>query len=163
MELANRLSIEDFFENEYTRTGFPFWNHMCWAVMGFRQWQKWRMSLSAMSAGEYAEMIEKTIRPAIVKRLNEFVFIGLQEDFARSVEFLFPSILGKQPPRSIRADHSLRLLMSTQPDFKRSMERQPVTPRLESALESITQLDRIVYEEGRKLYMKRMEAPTLQV
>jgi len=56
----------------------------------------------------------------------------------------------------VRADHSLEKLMLTEPDFKRKMEKQPVTLRVNTALDGLIQLDNIVYEEAQKLYAERM-------
>ncbi len=156
MDLANRLNAEDFFEHQHIRTLFPFWNHMCWSIMGHRQWQEWFSTLAqAKDTNTTEKLIEEKIRPAIVRRLEKFAFIGLQEDFDSSVQRLF-RIMGQEPPATMRTDHSLELLMSTQPNFRKSMEKQPETPRLGSVLESLIQLDRVVYEEGKRIYAERM-------
>ncbi|MGA2227357.1 MAG: sulfotransferase family 2 domain-containing protein, partial [Syntrophobacteraceae bacterium] len=156
MELANRLLIEEFFENPEIRKDYGFWNNMCWAVMGQLQWREW-MSLLTTEKDEtaVADILDSAIRPAIIERLKEFMFIGLQEDFDRSVQALF-RIIEKQPPAKVRADHSLEKLMLTEPDFKRKMEKQPVTLRVNTALDGLIQLDNIVYEEAQKLYAERM-------
>ena len=156
MELANRLLIEEFFENPEIRKDYGFWNNMCWAVMGQLQWQEW-MSLLTMEKDEIAvaDILDSTVRPAIKERLRKFMFVGLQEDFDRSVQALF-RLMKKEPPAKVRADHSLEKLMLTEPEFKRKMEKQPVTPRVNTALDGLIQLDNIVYEEAKKLYTERM-------
>ena len=155
-QLANQLMIEEFFENPQIRKESGFWNHMCWAVMGQRQWLEW-MSLLSGEKDEItvADILDSTIRPAIIQRLREFMFIGLQEDFDRSVQALF-RLMEKQPPAEVRADHSLEKLMLTEPHFKKKIEKQPVTPRVDAALDGLIQLDNIVYEEAKKLYAERM-------
>jgi hypothetical protein len=154
--LANKLMIEEFFENPQVREESRFWNHMCWAVMGQRQWREW-MSLLTGEKDEIAiaDILDSTIRPAIIQRLREFMFVGLQEDFDRSIQALF-RLIEKQPPAKVRADHSLEKLMLTEPGFKRKMEKQPVTLRVNAALDGLIQLDNIVYEEAKKLYAERM-------
>ena len=156
MELANRLLIEEFFENPEIRKDYGFWNNMCWAVMGQLQWREW-MSLLTTEKDEtaVADILDSAIRPAIIERLKEFMFIGLQEDFDRSIQALF-RLIEKQPPAKVRADHSIEKLMLTEPGFKRKMEKQPVTLRVNTALDGLIQLDNIVYEEAQKLYAERM-------
>jgi len=153
---ANELSIEEFFEVSEDLTSFGIWNHMTWSIMGQRQWKVWQTTLAdASNEGALAEIISNTIRPAIRKRLCEFIFIGLQEDFDRSVRMLF-QILQQPQPEKIRADHTLELLTRTDPHFKRSIEKQPMTARLDMLLDRLVVLDNIVYEEAQELYKKRL-------
>ncbi len=156
-ELANQLDIEEFFECPEIRGDVVFEDHMCMAIMGRSQWRKWLSMLAeTRDAKAYADMIETIIRPEIVKRLQEFVFIGLQEDFEASIQLLFRTVLKAPPPSKVRADHSLALLMSKNTNFKKSMKKQPMTPRLDSAMEFFYKLDKVVYEEGRKIYTERL-------
>lgn len=156
IRLANELTIETFFEHERIRMRSGFWNHMTWAIMGQRLWRIWQALLAAEANEEaVTELINTTIRPTTRRRLNEFIFVGLQEDFDRSVKILF-HILQKKQPETIRADHSLEQLMNTAPHFKKTMEKQPMTSRLDAALDHLVQLDNIVYEEASRLYTERL-------
>ncbi len=151
---ANRLPIEDFFEDPVARRDPAVWNHMCRAIMGERKWRQWASILTAEKVpGTQECIIEEVMRPAIVQRLEEFAFVGLQEDFSRSVEILFHN-LRKEMPAKIRVDNSLESLMEAEPHFKKKMKNQPVTPRLIAALNSLTQLDNIVYDEAKRLYAR---------
>jgi len=160
--LANQLDIEDFFEAPQMHRNPGFHDHMCWAIMGHSQWKKWMKIQEEMKDAEaFAGIVEKAIRPEIERRLREFIFIGLREDFDRSVELLFRT-MGREIPLEIREDHSLELLM-TRPDFKKSMEKQAVTPRLDAAIELLIQLDQVVYEEGKKIYEEQLLKPVSRV
>lgn len=156
MKLANELTIEAFFEDEQIKGMSEVWNHMTWAIMGQRQWRIWQTMLAEATKEDAAtEIIALTLRPAILRRLHEFIFVGLQEDFARAINVLF-RILEKPQPKAIRADHTLEGLMSTDLHFKKTMEKQPVTSRLDAALDRLIQMDAIVYEEASILYFERL-------
>lgn len=154
MKYANELTFESFLEIDEIKFSPDMWNHMTWAIMGQRQWKAWQTMLSKSSdeAG-LADNILKSARPAIRGRLREFIFVGLQEDFDRAVRILF-QILQRPRPENIRANHSLELLAQTDPHFKRNVVKQPMTPRLDSALDGLVQLDNIVYEEAREMYLQ---------
>ncbi len=156
MAKANQGSIEDFFEDPELTKYPAVWNHMVWTAMGEEQWLEWQSALAPSNGdSETSEMIERIIRPAIVKRLEEFIFIGLQEDFDRSVDMLF-HILEKEPPAKKRVDHTLDVLMSTEPHFKKFVERRPITTRLDAALDRMVQLDNVLYEEAKFLFLKQL-------
>lgn len=149
--LANHLLIEEFFESERVVPDFGLWNHMCWALLGERKWRRWKDQLLHETDGErIQEIIEEDVRPAIISRLKEFIFVGFQEDFERSVKALF-GILQLPTPERIRTDKSLDGLMDS-PNFKKTMERQPITSRLDAALDRFVQLDNIIYGEAKELY-----------
>ena len=154
MKFANERQPEQFFAISELRSCTDLWNHMTWAIMGDRQWNEWQSTLS-QEGGCSAEIIESTIRPAIRKRLREFLFVGLQEDYDRSVRMLFER-LGWEQPTEIPKVHSLELLTKTDPDFKKRVEKQPMTPHLDALLDQYVQLDNIVYEEARHLYAERV-------
>jgi hypothetical protein len=154
MKVANERQPEQFFAIGELRSSKDLWNHMTWAIMGARQWNEWQSTLS-QEGGRSAEIIESTIRPAIRKRLREFLFVGLQEDYDRSVKMLFER-LGWEPPAAIPIVHSLELLTKTDPHFKKRVEKQPMTPHLDALLDQYVQLDNVVYEEARHLYAERV-------
>lgn len=156
-QLANVLKIEPFFEDERVRntTGIAVnWNKMTRAIMGNKQWKEWRLSVPQMSRSEFEDTVANEIRPAILQRLKEFIFVGLQEDFDRSVELLF-DILGKAPPERKRSDNALADLVGSDPNLKKNVEKEPVTPRLHATLDNLVQLDNIVYELAVELYSER--------
>ncbi len=161
-ELANCLSAEEFFENPDIRSSHHFWNNMCWAVMGQRKWREWQSIWTAEDdPGARADLVETMFRPEIAKRLGEFFFIGMQEDFERSVNLLF-QILKLPIPNEIRTDNKLELLLK-EPHFKKTLEKQPVTERLDAALDGLVQLDNLVYQEGKRLYGRRLTESDLSL
>jgi len=152
VELANTLPIEAYFEDDQVRVSGSFWNAMTWAIMGRRQWREWRLLLQSESdAIRAAEAIQNEMRPKIIERLKEFLFIGIQDDFEKSIEILFRK-LKLPPPTETKDDNKLEKLLEARPGFKRSMEKQPMTPKLDALLDGYVQLDNIVYEESKKLY-----------
>jgi len=160
--LANQLSMREFFLTpEIEDRGV--WNHMTWAIMGERCWRHWRNTLrsAAEDAQPEAEFLARTVRPAIRQRLREFLFVGIQEDFARSAQLLFKAI-NRRPP-TVRADHSLRNLMTGDPHFKKNLRRQSVTAEVEAAVSRLVVLDDIVYGEAKALYAERLSGAREQV
>ena len=156
MNLANDLRIEMFFENEEIIRTSEVWDHMTWTIMGERKWRVWHTMLAKATNEEaVGEIMFSTIRPDIRRRLHEFICVGLQEDFERGIKILYHSIQKPQPV-TIRADHSLDRLMHTDPHFKKTMERQPVTARLCATIDRLVGIDRIIYEEARSLYFQRL-------
>lgn len=152
MALANEFPIDEFFENIREENDYNTLNHMTWAIMGERKWRNWNSLLKEKTNSKTkTAFIGNKVRPAIAKRLSEFTFIGMQEDFERSVLHLY-KILRKPAPQTFRTDHSLKQLMETSPMFKREMEMQDITIRVDAALDHLVQLDNIVYEEATKLY-----------
>jgi len=152
MALANNMPMDAFFQKVGELYDYNTWNHMAWAVMGERTWRAWNAILrSEPNEGALSYLIENTFRPAIARRLWEFTFVGIQEDFQNSVAHLF-KILNKPQPAAIRTDHSLEELMRTRPMFKRQLERQPITPEADVALDRLVQLDNIVHGEAVRLH-----------
>jgi hypothetical protein len=152
---ANELDIEPFFLHEVTMKS-SLWNHMTWVIMGQRQWKMWQTMLLAETDDRVvSEIIATRIRPDIRRRLNEFIFIGLQEKFDDSVKLLF-RILQRPLPPVIRSDHTLEGLVKTDPFFKKIVEKQPMTSRLSAALDRLVQLDNIIYEESSQLFNECM-------
>ena len=151
MQLANELDAPSFFEHSLVKEDHSTWNHMTWAVMGHCTWKAWCSRLAqAVSPQEQSDFIEEVVRPSVCRRLKEFVYIGLQEDYKNSVDTLF-KILRVPAVPEIREDHSLELLMRSEPNFKRSVERQPMTERLDAALNELVHLDKVLYEEAVRL------------
>jgi len=150
MQHANDLLIADFFEHPEVQLGRGVWNHMTWVLLGDRQWRRWREELTTMAPELAHEHIARNIKPRIQARLREFAFIGLQEDFERSLSTMFRILNVPEPV--VTRDHSLEALMQSEPNFKSDLERQPVTPRAAEAMEKLIVLDRIVYDEAVALY-----------
>jgi hypothetical protein len=127
---------------------------MTWALMGARQWEAWQLRL-AWSANVAAneDFINTVARPAIRQRLREFSFIGLQDDFDRSARILC-DLLGAPQPEVIPADNTLVDLMK-KPDYKKDLKREPMTPARRQLLESLVQLDRVLYEETKVIYSEK--------
>ena len=149
--LANRLSIQEFYGRAEVEEDWGIWNHMTWAIMGERRWSEWRVLLAdAAGKKSQSEVLARIVRPAIAQRIREFLCVGLQEDFDRSVELLF-KILERPVPKT-RIDHSLEGLMQGTPGFKRRLPRQRITAEGEATLSRLVALDDIVYSEARIYY-----------
>ena len=98
----------------------------------------------------------KAIRGAIRKRLKEFLFVGLQEDFERSCVFMF-HLMGHHNV-ALRSDHSVDAL-SAEFSYFRKVEKPAMTPAIEAVLEKLVELDDIIYEEAKVLYGKVIQPP----
>ncbi len=125
---------------------------MTWVVIGHRQWKRWQdLLLKEETVSSADHLITSEIRPAIIQRLKEFVFIGFQDDFDRSVKMLF-HILNRPLPKTIYAEHTLAGLIKKDSNFKKTIEEQPMTKGLDSILDGLIQLDNIIYEEASNIY-----------
>lgn len=154
---ANQHLIVPFFQEQQHLYSPATWNHMTWAIMGARQWQAWRQILrTAKTKDEANELISTTMAPAIRRRIQDFACIGLLEHYDASVTRLF-RFLGKEPPKKIRTDHSLEKLTKTNPHFKKNMAKQPITTELDTLLDSLTQLDTIVYQEAVQIFHSQQD------
>ncbi len=150
--LANELAIDLFFQNTSINRNDNIWNHMTWVVIGHRQWKRWQdLLLKEETVSSADHLITSEIRPAIIQRLKEFVFIGFQDDFDRSVKMLF-HILNRPLPKTIYAEHTLAGLIKKDSNFKKTIEEQPMTKGLDSILDGLIQLDNIIYEEASNIY-----------
>lgn len=150
-EIANRLDAVEFFRSVMALAGSALWNHLTWCIMGQRKWSAYRQLVSDLDAPTLARRLED-IRIEIRKRLQEFVFIGLQEDYSHSCQRLF-ELIGARLPH-VRHDHSVELL-SVDARYFKFVPRRLLTPQLQQALAPLVQLDDIVYQEGSDLYSQR--------
>jgi len=150
-EIANRLDAAEFFRSVMAPARSDLWNHLTWCVMGQRKWNDYRQLLSGIDEPTVARRLED-IRVEIRKRLEEFAFIGLQEDYPFSCQRLFQQIGARVP--HVRHDHSVESLSANAQYFK-YVPRRPLTSQLEETLAQLTRLDAIVYREGCDLYAAR--------
>jgi hypothetical protein len=151
MQLAKQVGPEEFFRHDETLKSEETWNHMTWCLMGGRRWHEWRELLAHKGAKERRRALAG-LRSAIRKQLASFAFVGLQEDFARSCALLF-GILGRPCP-SERSDHSVERL-STEHRYIRNISKPPITSGVSEAMDSLSELDAILYEEARALHLER--------
>lgn len=154
MRLANDLDIESFYRCDKLTSRCDTWNHMTWCIMGDRQWREWRLLLCDKTGDDRAELVRQLGR-VIRKRVREFCFVGLQEDFARSYRLLF-GILERPCPEE-RADHSVANLAAMHSHFRR-LAKPEVTSATTQAIETLAELDTILYEEAKILYAERLSA-----
>ena len=152
MELANRLTVREFFSRDEIFSSSGFWNHQTWCVMGQRCWNGYRQLFASHDRSADRGLLDD-IAGDIRLRLREFLFVGLQEDFERSCERLFIAL--DMPMPAVRADHSVRQLASASNNFK-IVENAPVTPEDDSVIARYTQVDDILYAEATALYRERM-------
>ena len=150
---ANELSVLEFFGCRDVVDMFGFWNHMTWAIMGERQWREWRVLLEGVTPERATEILGSHIRPAVRRRLTEFVFVGLQEEFNRSVHLLFRCLNRPQPP--LRESNITERLGSDGEHFKSHVPKEPITAEIDRALEDLVQIDKVVYEEAQALFTER--------
>lgn len=152
MQRASEHDIGAFFQLEEIVNRPDIWNHMTWCIIGDRQWNTWRTLLQEAKNATRLQAL-KDIRQAIIDRLREFTFIGIQEDFARSCELLFR--LFDRPQPTVRADHSLEQL-STAHCYIKMIKNPSTTSNVDTTLEQLVELDKIIYEEARNLYAERL-------
>jgi hypothetical protein len=150
-EIANRLNTEEFFRSVMALASGDIWNHLTWCVMGQRKWNTYRQLLSGADDLALTQRLDN-IRVEIRDRLQQFAFIGLQEDYVHSSQQLF-ELIGANVPH-VRHDHSIESLSANARYFK-YVPRQPLTEQLAQAMAPLVQLDDIVYQEGCNLYAAR--------
>jgi hypothetical protein len=148
MEIANHLDAVDFFQSVMALAGSDLWNHLTWCVMGPETWSSYRKQLPNIEGDELTARLEN-VRMEIRTRLQEFAFIGLQEDYSHSCQRLF-ELIGARVPH-VRHDHSVESLAADARYFK-YVPRRALTLPLEQALAPLVQLDDIVYQEGCGIY-----------
>ena len=149
---ANELALLPFLQDRRVISRPEVWNHMTWALMGERKWREWR---ELLRSGQQTEQVLDEARTAIAKRLRELSFVGLQEDFDRSVDLLFAA-LGKSRPKVVPTLNNLSDRMNNDPHFKKEMKTQETGPSVEAALDQLLQLDAILYDEAKRLFEERV-------
>jgi hypothetical protein len=150
-EIANRLGAAEFFRSVMALAGGDLWNHLTWCVMGQRKWNAYRELLLHNGGATLTDRLAE-IRVEIRDRLQEFAFVGLQEDYPRSCQRLF-ELIGARVAH-LRHDHTVESL-STNARYFKYVPRRTLTPQLLEALAPLVQLDDIVYQEGSDLYTRR--------
>ncbi|HLQ12671.1 MAG TPA: sulfotransferase family 2 domain-containing protein [Steroidobacteraceae bacterium] len=143
--IANALPLGEFVRDRRVTKMPEVWNHMTWAIMGERMWSRWQAEL-AEAPNRAASLA--SMRDAIRGRLQELAFVGLQEDFDKSLDVLF-RILRKQRPVIGGRFNSLESRMLTDPHFKKHIAREEVTEECADDLERLLELDTMLYEEAR--------------
>ena len=149
--LANALPLEEFLMDPRVRAWPQVWNHMTWALMGERKWTEWRLALLRRPRDS---QVLRQARMAIIKRLRELTFVGLQECFEESVELLF-QVLGRPKPAFTPKLNALGDRMNTDPNFRKDLQMLPTGERVEAALEPLLELDTFLYEEAKKWFAAR--------
>lgn len=154
MRIANQCDAEAFFCDERICHSSIAWNHMTFCIMGERQWASWKDLLAANAPETERRKQLSSMRRAIRKRLHEFSFVGLQEDFERACAILFSVVLGRRLPQ-VRHELSVSRLHD-QYSFMKLVEAPSLTESLDSVLTRLVELDDIVYEEASKLYNRQL-------
>ncbi len=148
--IANKLNIKEFFTDQDVIEKMHFFNEITRYVIGFGAWKEWKERYKSLkNKDEIGRFIEDEVRGKVRERLKEFTFIGLQEDFERSTRALF-YVLGKDYPGIVRTNVTSENMNKW--GFKK-IEREEITPEVRDALENITRLDRVIYDEGKKIYL----------
>ena len=113
--------------------------------------------MQKLKENEIKEFIEDVVRPAVKIRLNEFLFVGLQEEYDKSVK-VFCKILNKEKPKQIVAVNVTSKNIGTF-GFKKNVKFPPFTQEVRKEIEKLVQLDRVVHEEGKKVFQKLCQNP----
>lgn len=155
MRLASELSAEDFFEHPAIINLPQISNGMARAIFATADFDRLKRLRERLGQNQNNyEKVRECTKSDIARRLSEFGFVGIQEDFDRSISLLC-HFLEKPRPGTVNQLKSRKLISEdTSGRFKR-VEEQPVSPRLALALEQLTVLDRIVYEQGVSLFEER--------
>lgn len=148
--IANKYNIKEFFTNQDIIEKTNIFNESTRFVMGYRIWNEWKRDLEGKTQSEIERFIEDEVRERVKDRLKEYSFIGLQEDFERSTRTLL-HILGKDCPNIARSNVTSENMNLW--GFKK-VDREEITPDVKEAIESITMLDRVVYDEGKRMYLE---------
>ncbi len=148
--LLHKLSLLDLLRHPYILEEWRFNMNMTYMVMGTRVWKEWRERLSSITTEEERkEFINKIARPAIASRLNEFLFVGIQEDFENSVKMLFKKLGKPCPP--IKRENVLSEIVGKNYGML-PVKKETLTPQIEAQIDKLIELDKVVYEEGLKVY-----------
>jgi hypothetical protein len=129
MELANQLDIMEFLEHPKIHEQTGCWNHMTCVVMGGQTWMEWKSTLAALTTspdGNARASFLKKAGMAIQKRLSEFLWVGIQEEYDASIRLLFTT-LERPHPEEVPVDHLRASLMAQHPFFKKEMPVQRIS------------------------------------
>jgi len=141
MKDSYELPPKEFFKKYKDKL---FYNYMSKLILGHTKFQEIINKYNSFSTEkEKSEFLEEEFRPLVQNRLEEFFFIGLFEDFEASLKSLIIR-LGAQP-------------LSEVPKENITKEKLELTMDIKEFLEEFITLDRIVYEEGKKLYYSRFK------
>lgn len=134
---ANELDILDFF-SKYKNI---LWNEMSRFILGSSLFSKIKTEYFKLDTHQRKDFLESYVRPIVKDRLNEFFFIGLQEDYERSLKNLIKR-LGKEPTEEIPRENITK-------------KKEKLTDEIKEFLKELVEIDNIVYEEGKKLYYEK--------
>ena len=134
---VNELSIKEFF----AKYKDSIWNEMSRYILGHTLFFKIKSEYFQIDPKERKFYLKYYVRPIIKDRLNEFFFIGLQEDYERSVKSLIRK-LGGEPLEEIPKENVTK-------------KKEKLTEDIRKLLKKFVEIDNIVYEEGKKLYYEK--------
>ena len=167
MKLANELSVERFFANEAIVAMPEMLNGMTRALFGslaFSQLELIAGALPAKEAGASRSVNKRASKSAphdarevivsmVRRRLEEFAFVGVREEFKRSISLLCHHF-GKETPATVEF-YKVRGKLSSE---LKEIAEEPVSDALKAALQRLTILDSIVYEQSVLLFQRRCSA-----
>jgi hypothetical protein len=146
VQLANRLSPEEFFEHEEIRAAPEVYNHY---LLTF--------GLSSYAVEQAGPRCAALITPAVVERakqnIRSLTGIGLTEKFKESVEIIFNQ-LGFRMPMWIKSKHVTDQLPNVDTRFSK-VEPVTMTPRLAAAVEDLVRYDTELYQTAIAEFEKR--------
>ena len=148
---ACKYPPEEFFSKH--KNSEIIWNTMSKFILGVSLFRKIKNKyLKIYDHKERKAFLDEKVKPIIKNRLKKFFFIGIQEDFETAVRSLVKK-LGKQPiseiPKENVTGKTQNILIK--PDFK----KLPLTKDAIKILKPFVEIDKILYEEGKKLYYEK--------
>jgi len=155
---AQSLSPEGFFSDPEVKT-YLREASMTAVCMGLRLCRAWEAVLETLSPRDAKSFLEEEVRPRMRSRLREFAFVGIQERFEDSVRVL-GRLIGTSP-RVLVPKVNVTDSLPGRPGFR---EKSNLSKGLSSTLalpEDCLRLDRILYEEGLRLFHELSDNPDL--
>jgi len=136
---ANELPKLEFFEKYQTM----LWNEISRYVLGNSNFLEIKNEYFNLSAETRKYFLENKIRPMIQRRMKEFFFIGIYEDYERGLRNLVKK-LGKEPLQYVPRENV-------------NMQKTQLTEEDRNIIEPLVDIDKIIYEEGKKLYEENFQ------
>lgn len=152
VELANKYSIEEFFRAEEVRK--LLWNDMFGRFMGYKLRDTLKDALEESFKDENKRMsfLNKRVIPLIHEQIEEYFYIGLQEQFNQDVCEMF-NRLGFSCDDVDLQDAKVNITENNigKPGFKKEKPSFDVNETVLSAIEELTELDNLLYQQVKNI------------
>jgi hypothetical protein len=159
--LAHRMSPIDFFRHPRVVRAPGISNSMARAFFGGANFSKWDQTIETPQPRQVAfDRAPEAAMDIILRRLADMDFVGIQEDFERSVTLLFHT-LDKAPPTKVDSRMTFEEVSQAGAGATGKFEKQALTPELAEVMIPLTCFDNIVYQRGRLTFEERCAAAGL--